>query len=727
TSTCSGTPPTAQSWDAKTAWGSAPPNPNGQWSYKHGWVGNWANCPTYTADTNYQKWKTANTLPWIGKKLRTPYKDRLVMRANTGFTGGSPGPGSCPAIVWTCPATGIYNITGTLQKIASGGDGVEWVIHDGYWTIWASGLFNDTVNHPFTLNGQLIGKGETFYLTFNSRATTTYDETAVDFTFTQVSRAPWAGDFKLHFPKGSDATYMDFEPVDWGLVPSTSYTLKAWGGRSSDTRAVPFFNIEQTDTIGHIVGIGWTGQWKATFTRNSSSNLNLQAGIEDLNAKLNASESIRSAAILLSFWDGNYEQGTSEFRRLLREHYSPTPDGAKVDPPVASSVHGTYGFEATTETNLVDHTDKTATNGLLVDYLWLDAGWYTCPNNNWAEGVGNWDPDPTRFPNGLAPVSSHMHSHGFDFLMWFEPERVMPTTWMYTNHPEWLLTPSSLPEGISYQSTWRLFNLANADALDWLKNKVNTMISTIGIDVYRQDFNMHPLYYWRTGEASDRKGINEIKHITNMYNFLDYLVSQHPSLIEDNCAAGGRRIDFEMLRRCLVLSRSDLFWDAVGEQCATSGLGRWVPYTGTGDVSLNQSTHRSGMGASFSIAYNANDPATWAPANSMLTEYWYVREPMVKGDFYPLSTFDTSNTIWFAYQWNYPEAGKAILQAWRRPSCTETSKTYKLRNLEPGAVYTINDLRGQGTYTLTGMELMTTGITLSNYAAGGSALVVVTK
>ena len=74
---------------------------------------------------------------------------------------------------------------------------------------------------------------------------------------------------------------------------------------------------------------------------------------------------------------------------------------------------------------------------LKLDYWWMDAGWYI-QQQGWPQ-VGTWEVDPKRFPRGLRPISDHAHAKGVKTLVWFEPERVMPGTWLYEHHPEWLL------------------------------------------------------------------------------------------------------------------------------------------------------------------------------------------------------------------------------------------------------------------------------------------------
>jgi hypothetical protein len=144
-------------------------------------------------------------------------------------------------------------------------------------------------------------------------------------------------------------------------------------------------------------------------------------------------------------------------------------------------------------------------------------GWWWNPGaleaDSWASNVGNFDPDPSRFPNGLKPVADAAHARGLRFLLWLEPERAMPDTWMFSNHPEWLIAPpTGMPAEVSYMRSggFHLVNLGIPAARDWLRQKLSGMIGSVGIDIYRQDFNMYPLYFWRSLDAPDRQGMTEI-------------------------------------------------------------------------------------------------------------------------------------------------------------------------------------------------------------------------
>jgi len=318
-----------------------------------------------------------------------------------------------------------------------------------------------------------------------------------------------------------------------------------------------------------------------------------------------------------------------------------------------------------------------------------------------------------------------VHRLGLKFLVWFEPERVMPHTWLRENHPEWLLAPSDLPDEVAYQKDWRLLDLGNPQALAWAKKTFSGMIGEAGIDIYRHDFNLHPLWYWRAGEAPDRQGMNEIRYITGLYDYFDTLQREHPNLLIDNCASGGRRLDFEMMRRSVPLWRTDLCWEPVAEQSMTYALSLWLPLHGVGAVSLNPYDFRSGMGSNFSLAvdFYSQDPTFWEQVTRLLKQYLSVRQ-LYRGDFYPLTDYTVSDEGWIAFQFDRPDLGEGLVQAFRRASCPEDSARLMLCGLEPEATYTVSNLDGGEPQQVTGRYLTENGLPVSLPARPSATVIV---
>ena len=421
--------------------------------------------------------------------------------------------------------------------------------------------------------------------------------------------------YRLYHAAGSRALITDFQPRLTELGPGEVVNLSSFGGRSSDGQ-LPFFNLAFPGGGGTAIAIGWTGQWAASLRTCSRGESRSCAGVERVHTTLHPGEEIRSPSILIVFWQGHDRlRGQNLLRRFILTRETPTTSGKPVNPPCAASVHGYVGFELTTEANVRAGIENVFRHGVPFDTWWIDAGWFTC-GSNWARYVGNLDPDPGRFPGGLTPIADAAHKAGMKFLLWFEPERVMPDTSVYKEHPEWLLSPSKdMPAELTYQikDGFHLLDLGNPEALAWIKARLSAMIARVGIDCYRNDFNMYPLYYWRNQEPADRQGIREIRYVSGLYDLFDTLHKEHPALLLDNCASGGRRIDLEMLRRALVLTRSDYLWDPIGQQCHTYGLAQWIPITGIGAASLDRYSCRSGLGSHYTLAadYRSQDPETW--------------------------------------------------------------------------------------------------------------------
>ena len=152
------------------------------------------------------------------------------------------------------------------------------------------------------------------------------DVQALDTDFTRDEE----GEYVLHRALGSSASRDDFAPIIDVLHPNTKIELAPVGGRSSNTRALPFFNIETTGG-GVMLGIGWSGQWSINFLRDDAKRLKLRSGMELTHLKLHPGEEIRTPRILLLFWVGEDRmRGHNLLRRFILAHRTPQQDGKPV-------------------------------------------------------------------------------------------------------------------------------------------------------------------------------------------------------------------------------------------------------------------------------------------------------------------------------------------------------------------------------------------------------------
>lgn len=537
-----------------------------------------------------------------------------------------------------------------------------------------------------------------------------------------------SGAFNLLHANGSNAARADFNPRLTPLEIGKQQYFSPTGGRSSDETGFPFFNIETPNKSGVVLAIGWTGTWFADIVRKDAKTVTMATGMKNLKLFLYPGESIRTPSINMLFWQGDDRMvGNNKLRQYILKHHSRKINGKFAEYPLSGGFEwgdpppcNEYG--CLTEDFAVAMINRHKQFGIVPEVFWLDAGWYTgsggpdFKGGNWANSVGNWTIDTTRFPRGLKPLSDAAHKIGSKFMVWFEPERVIAGTLFDKMHPEWML---KIPNNNQY-----LFDLGNKEACEWLSNYVSKMIEDNGIDYYRQDFNMHISPYWEANEEPGRTGIREIRHIEGLYAFWDHLLTKFPNLLIDNCASGGRRLDMETTSRSAPLWRTDYHYgETNGYQNHTYGLNFWLPLHGTGIYATDNYNARSSMSSAMVINWEINSNRVSIPEmQKVIADYKKIR-PYFYEDFYPLTGLEdlTGDQVWVAYQLNKTSDQTGLVFAFRRKDAANNSISVKLSGLNPTLNYELTNANDGSKFIKSGKELQE-GLALQLAEAPGSIL-----
>ena len=110
----------------------------------------------------------------------------------------------------------------------------------------------------------------------------------------------------------------------------------------------------------------------------------------------------------------------------------------------------------------------------------------------------------------------------------------------------------------------------------------------------------------------------------------------------------------------------------------------------------------------------------------LLKEYLKVR-PYVFGDYYALTPYSLDQNAWIAWQFDRPDLGEGMVQAFRRPENAVDSFTYQLQGLDPQATYRTTDVDTDTASEASGDKLMEEGIRVTISDKPGAALVVYRK
>ncbi len=516
----------------------------------------------------------------------------------------------------------------------------------------------------------------------------------------------------LHYFTGSPCTPTDYEPHQTRLDAGSDVAIATSGGRPTNSN-LPYFNIEWNGG-GLIAVLGWPGQWSARFRGGDGGSVHVSGGQELTHFTLLPGEEVRTPRVVLQFWHSDRATAQNVWRRWMRMHNSPHPAGKPVGPQFAACSSHQFGeMIHANDANQKLFVDRYLEEGLKLDYWWMDAGWYV-NNGNWPN-TGTWEVDRKRFPGGLRSITDHTHAKGVRSIVWFEPERVNSGTWLYDTHPEWLLTAGDGD---------RLLDLGNDEARRWWTDHADRLITEEGIDLYRTDFNIDPLAFWRAADAPDRQGITEIRYVTGFLTYLDELLRRHPNLVMDTCASGGRRNDIETLRRAVPLLRSDYILEPVAQQLHTYGIAQWIPFFGTGVNSSDPYVFWSQACPHITGCWDVRRKDLDYPTIRTLIQQWRTVAPLMLGDFYPLTPYDIGTAGWMAWQYNRPEDGKGMIMAFRRPNSAYEVARYPLFRLEPKATYRLRDVSGKDLGTHAATELMDKGLRVEIPENPGVAVVL---
>ena len=155
----------------------------------------------------------------------------------------------------------------------------------------------------------------------------------------------------------------------------------------------------------------------------------------------------------------------------------------------------------------------------------IDAGWFG-NQEDWWNCVGDWvERTRDRLRGKMKDIADDVHNRGMKFGLWFEIERADGMSETKDAHPEFFLK-----EGNTY-----FLNFNNPDALNYINNVLDDIITKIGIDFIKFDFNADMTF--------DPENVAFINYYKGYNTFIADLRQRYPDVYFENCASGGQRMN----------------------------------------------------------------------------------------------------------------------------------------------------------------------------------------
>jgi alpha-galactosidase len=246
--------------------------------------------------------------------------------------------------------------------------------------------------------------------------------------------------------------------------------LRVHVGRSAGSPAITSFEADDAGTT--------------EFTKENSLRKSPPEDRVELSVTVGPGQELRSERLLVSL-DSDYHRQLETYAHVIRDLHH-----ARVTAPTPM---GWWSWTA--------YYAKLNENTAYANAQWLDQHLKSLGYNffhideGYSIGRGDYlTPDPKLFPGGMEALEHKIVALGLTPAIWTAPFEVSINSWVYKNHPEWLVknaegNPIQLPDAYA-PNRERIYALdtTNPGAQDYLKMTYATMTKGWGIRYIKLDF-----------------------------------------------------------------------------------------------------------------------------------------------------------------------------------------------------------------------------------------------
>ncbi|KAH7555732.1 glycoside hydrolase family 36 protein [Bipolaris maydis] len=504
-------------------------------------------------------------------------------------------------------------------------------------------------------------------------------------------------------------------PIDFGET-----TFRSTAGYSSHLHN-PFFSLVSpttTESTGEAWGFSliWTGSFAATAQRFSNGYVRVLMGLNPIHASIpvGPGETFQSPEAVGVYSSEGVGGMSRSFHDLYRNHLSRSKFTNQTRPILLNSWEGLQ-FDIN-ETSLVKLAGEAEQLG--VQLFVMDDGWFGSkyPRDNDSFGLGDWTPNPAKFPNGLGPFVDQItdykvlnESKPMQFGIWVEPEMVDPNSTLYHEHPDWVLHAGKHQRTLTRNQL--VLNVGLPEVQEFIINSVSNILDSGNISYVKWDNNrgIHEMAH-----PSD-----DYKYILGLYRVIDNLTTSYPNVLFEGCASGGGRFDPGLLHywpqswtsdntdgsdRLTIQMGTSLVYPPSAMGCHVSAVPNGLTNR---NISIEYRGHVAMMCGSFGLELNPSElsaeEASAVP--SIMAAAKEVNPVVISGDYYRIAHPAQSN--WPAFQFVSPDGARSVVFAFQQAmKIKPAAPPVRLQGLDPKARYT-NDL-DNGTYS--GATYMNGGI-----------------
>ncbi len=351
----------------------------------------------------------------------------------------------------------------------------------------------------------------------------------------------------------------------------------------------------------------------------------------------------------------------------------------------------------------------------------LDDGWFgnDYPRVNDHAGLGDWQPNRKRLPNGLAPLATAAVQTGLRFGIWMEPEMVNPNSELYHQHPDWVIRQPK--RELELQRHQLVLDLTRPAVQQFEWKTIQSILDISNITYAKWDCNRYLTQPGSSYLAPDRQPELWIDYVQALYSLMDKTAKKFPNTELMLCSGGGGRVDYGALKYFHEFWPSD-DTDPVFRVSAQWDYSYFFPPMAIASHVThwgNRPMHFAcavAMSARFGMDLDLTklSPPDKAVCAGAIDAYKQIREVTELGDLFRLE--DPHGTFRGALNYVSPDRDRAVVFAFQlkdgenvpvHPQGLDPGKYYRIHEMNPVPGRTAMPQDGKA---MTGEELMRGGV-----------------
>ncbi|HEY3931760.1 MAG TPA: alpha-galactosidase [Verrucomicrobiae bacterium] len=517
-------------------------------------------------------------------------------------------------------------------------------------------------------------------------------------------------------------------PITEKITPGTKILDSKLGVRADQFQNPNFIlslNGNATETNGEVLAgsLAWSGSFQLAFDDNNES-VRALCGINPFASAyhLPPGEIFTTPKMIWVWSDHGLGDMSRKFHRWARDFGM--RDGHKTRAVLLNNWEATgFDFDFNRIASLFEPAKE-----LGVELFLLDDGWFgnKYPRVNDHAGLGDWQPNRSRLPNGLAPLAAAAVQDGLRFGIWMEPEMVNPNSELFHEHPDWVIAQPK--RELELQRNQLVLDLTRPEVQQFEWKTIQSILGVPNITYAKWDCNRYLTQPGSSYLAPDRQSELWIDYVHALYALMDKMAKNFPDTEMMLCSGGGGRVDYGALKYFHEFWPSDntdpaqrvpMQWDYsyfFPPMAIASHVTHWGNRPMHFACSVAMSA-RFGMDLDLT-KLSAEDKAISAGA---ISAYKQIREVTQLGDLYRLE--NPHESFRGAENFVSPDKSRAVVFAFQlqdgenvpvRPQGLDPAKNYTIHEMNPAPGRAAMEQEGK---TFTGEELMRDGILPSSSKA----------